>query len=88
MTRNMVGPMLILAALASPAVPALEQATQPTHLRPGLSATARATVSIRIVSGVRFGSDQHSVAVGADRRKAELTDADGLVRSAELLEFQ
>lgn len=77
----MFGPMVLLAASASPV------ATPP---KPSLvqRVTASATATIRIVSGVRFGPNQMSGAAGADRRKARLADADGLLRPAELLEFQ
>lgn len=85
----MLGPVVLLAALASPLVPAMEQAAQPVaETRPVTRATAHATATIRIISGVRFGQNQLSGASGADRRRAVLTDADGLERPAELLEFQ
>ena len=89
MTTVMLGPVVLLAALASPAVPAAEQsARRGAEFRPTNSATAYATARIRIVSGVRFGSSQLPGAAGANRRRAELVDADGLIRPVELLEFQ
>jgi hypothetical protein len=89
MTRMMFGPLVLLAASASPAPPAVSPAAGTVdNSRPAISATARATVSIRIVSGVRFGSGEVSGADGATRRKAVLADADGSLRPAEILEFQ
>jgi hypothetical protein len=89
MTRVMFAPLVLLAASASPATPATQPATDGiANFRPTSSATAHATVSIRIVSGVRFGSEEVTGAEGAVRRKAVLAEADGSVRSAELLEFQ
>jgi hypothetical protein len=89
MTHLMLGPVVLLAALASPATPAIEQAARPiADVGRSSRSTAYATASIRIVSGVRFGPDQLSGASGADRRKAVLADADGMARPAELLEFQ
>ena len=89
MTHFMLGPVVLLAAVVSPVPPATGQAAG-TIADAGRAsrATAYATASIRIVSGVRFGPEQLSGASGADRRKALLTDADGLTRPAELLEFQ
>jgi hypothetical protein len=85
----MFGPIVLLAASVSPASPAAPPAPDGmTYSRPAISATAHAIVSIRIVSGVRFGSDEISGAEGADRRTSVLVDADGLARPAELLEFQ
>jgi hypothetical protein len=89
MTHLMLGPLVLLAALASPTTPATGQVTGPiADAGRSSRATAYATASIRIVSGVRFGPDQLSGASGADRRKAVLPDADGMARPAELLEFQ
>ena len=85
----MLGPVVLLAALASPAPPAAGQvAGLSADVGRASRATAYATASIRIVSGVRFGPDQLSGASGADRRKAVLADADGVSHPAELLEFQ
>ena len=89
MTRMLFGPIALLAALVSPAVPATEQGPVRTaKFQPSSRATATATVQVRIISGVEFGADRLSGAAGATRRKSELTDSDGLVRPAELLEFQ
>jgi hypothetical protein len=83
MVPIMIGPMLLFAAMAS---------TQPRPATPGFrpvgGVTARATASVRIVSGVRFGPGRSDEAPGASRRKALLTDSDGRQRPAELLEFQ
>jgi len=82
MTPAMFGALILLAAtVGTPSAPSATPAATPR-------ASATAKVSIRIVSGVRFGPDQLSGAAGADRRKAQLAEADGLVRPAELLEFQ
>jgi hypothetical protein len=78
--------VLFLASIApaSAAPPAAKSA----DFRPASGATATATVSIRIISGVRFGPN-HSDGDGiAARRKARLPDAAGQLRDAELLEFQ
>ncbi len=89
MTRAMIGPILLLAAMVSsearsaPPTPAGTAMFQPTG-----GATAQATASIRIVSGVRFGLDFTEEAAGATRRPALLVDRDGQSRPAELLEFQ
>lgn len=84
MTVMMFGALFLLLASTPPPAPA---AVPP---RPVASrrATATATARIRIISAVKFGPSQLSGAAGADRRTARLTDADGMTRSAELLEFQ
>jgi hypothetical protein len=80
----MAGPYILLAAasLASPAPP-----KQPVF-RPTSSVSAHATARIEIISGVRFGQNHRDVPASASLRPAQLTDADGQVRPAELLEFQ
>ena len=85
----MYGPLLLLAASVSPASPAPPPAPRgiPDY-RPTSGATAHAMVSITIISGVRFGADQISGAENAARRTAKVREPDGLVRSANLLEFQ
>ncbi len=89
MTRMMFGPLVLLAASVTPLPPASAPATQAmSNFRPSARATATATVSIRVISGVRFGSELLEGGEGADRRKAQIRDADGLFQSAELLEFQ
>ena len=88
MTRMMVGPFLYLAASVSP----LPQPAQPAAERPAASrpvhATAHARASITIISGARFGPSYSAPVAGAYRHSGRLTDADGTVRPAELLEFQ
>ena len=84
MTPMMFGALLLLAATAAPVAPAAAQAKATVSRRVSATATAR----IRIISGVRFGPNQSLGAAGADLRKAQLIDADGFARSAELLEFQ
>jgi len=89
MTRMMFGPLVLLAASVSPSpAPATPAAERPAALPVVTSATAQATVSIRIISGVRFGADEAKEAPGADRRSAWLADASGTMSAAELLEFQ
>ena len=85
----MFGPLVLLAVSIAPASPAFSSVGQGVaDFRPTSSATAHATVSIRIVSGVQFGQDQLEGAETASRRNAMIREPDGLVRSAELLEFQ
>ena len=89
MTQDMFGPLVLLAASVSPAPPAPVPPAEPISSgRTVTRATAHATATIRIVSGVRFGPDKLAGAEGAARRKAVLTDAAGSARPAELLEFQ
>jgi hypothetical protein len=89
MTPGMLGPLILLAVSVSAAPSAGPPVTERLASdRPRVSATANATVSIRIISGVRFGSSQLSGAAGAARRTSVLADSDGLARPAELLEFQ
>jgi hypothetical protein len=84
MTSSMFGALLLLAASATPAAPTAALPKAAVSRRVSATATAR----IRIISGVRFGENQSPNAAGADRRKAQLADADGLIRPAEFLEFQ
>ena len=89
MQRLMFGPLVLLAASVSPSPPAAAPAAERHSTAPQrLRATTTATVSIRIISGARFGSGQQAEMPGADRRSAVLSDANGLSRPAELLEFQ
>jgi hypothetical protein len=89
MALIMFGPLVLLAASVSPAAaPPTPGAPNAASARPASIASAQATVSIRIISGVRFGADELYEAVGADRRSTSLSDASGAVRAAELLEFQ
>jgi len=82
----MFGPLILLAASVSP-LPAPAPAGA-TSFRPVSSVTARATVSIKVISGVSFGASHASGTAGASRTSTELSDAAGLMRPAELLEFQ
>lgn len=85
----MFGPLVLLAASASPAAPGAPAAPDAlSNSRPTVTATAHAMARIRIISGVRFGSEEISGEEGAARRRAVLADSDGTERPAELLEFQ
>lgn len=88
MTRMLIGPVLLLAAMVSPEIrpapPALQRIAK---FQPTSGVTARATASVRIVSGIRFGHGMASDAVGATRRSVRLAEPDGIV-PVELLEFQ
>jgi len=75
-----------LALLLAASVPAPSPAA--SHFQPRSSATAHATARIQIISGVKFGQDHQLVPPSAHRRSARLTEADGQVTSALLLEFQ
>ena len=76
-------------ALLSPTSPAQGTVSrQAVSFQPGSGATARATVKIRVVSGVRFGSGQLEAPSTALRRAVEISEADGTVRPAQLVEFQ
>jgi hypothetical protein len=84
----MVGSFLLLAAaLASQATPEA-RGSSANNFRPTSTVTAHAIARITIISGVSFGPDHLSVPADAARRSALLTDYDGQVRAAELLEFQ
>jgi hypothetical protein len=84
MTRIMIGPLALLAAMAAPPA-GLPRAPA---FKPTAGATVRGTASVRIVSGARFGADQLQSDVPATRRSARVTDPSGHARSIELLEFQ
>jgi hypothetical protein len=89
MTRMMMGPIVLFAAmLSSGDQPSLAASAHSSAFLPVSGATARATASIRIVSGVKFGPDYSESVAGAIRRPARLIDRDGQSLSAELLEFQ
>ena len=87
MTCFMLGSLVLLMASVASAFAAAPAADSPAF-RPTSGATATATVSIRVISGVRFGSDHVEGDRVASRRKAQLADAAGQLRDAELLEFQ
>ena len=84
----MLGSLVLFMASVVSASAAPPAADSRPAFRPKSGASATATVSIRIVSGVRFGSDHVEGDRIASRRKALLTDAAGQLRGAELLEFQ
>jgi hypothetical protein len=84
----MVGPLILLMAAVATAPAAPPAPASPHSFRPTAGVTASATVSIRVISGVRFGPDHVQGDRNASRRKAQLTDASGQPRDAELLEFQ
>ena len=82
----MIGPALLLALTASPAAgvdPSL--GASPPAFRPVGGATARASVSVRILPGVRFGPGRAVEASGAERRSVRAKDRH---EQLELLEFQ
>lgn len=75
--------MLVLTlATSAPQMPA-EQAQALPSAR---SASARA--SVRIVKPFRLVEGDQSAVQGAARRTSEIRDQDGLVRQAELVEFE
>ena len=85
----MIGSLLLFAAAHSPNLQPAEPAKIHTaKFAPTSGATARATASVRIVSGVRFGAGQSVDAPGAILRPAALTDQHGQQQFAKLLEFQ
>lgn len=88
MSRIMVGSLFLFLASATSVSAATPAAEHAPAFRPTASATATATVSIRVISGVRVGSDYVADDPAGSRRKARLTDAAGQLRDAELLEFQ
>lgn len=89
MQTMMSGVLLLLAAMASPDVRPAPPAPQVMEkFRPVGGATARASASIRILSGVSFGHGRKVDAPGAYQRSARLEEAPGVFRPAQLLEFQ
>lgn len=88
MTRMVIGPVLLLAAMVSPDIRPSPAPQRVAQFQPTSGVTARATVSVRIVSGARFGEGKGKEAVGALRRRVQLAERDGASRPAELLEFQ
>lgn len=85
----MIGPLLLFAATYSPAPrPAEVAKIHAVKFVPTSSVTARASASVRIISGVRFGPGQSLDAPGAAVRASMLIDQDGQRRSANILEFQ
>lgn len=88
MTCFMVGSLALFMASIASASASPPVAEKAASFRPASGATANATVSIRIISGVRFGANYIEGDSVANRRKAQLTDEAGQPRDAELLEFQ
>ena len=85
----MVGPLILLAASVAPLSPPVPAGGGVVDgFRPSSAVTARATASVRIVSGVRFGPGKREKIAGGQRRRVQLTDAQGANDDAELLEFQ
>ena len=85
----MIGPLILLAATVSPPTRPIAPASEGVaKFQPSSAVTVRATASVRIVSGVRFGSGETGKAPGAVRRKVQLSDAGGPAYPVELLEFQ
>lgn len=76
---------LFMASAASD--PAAAQAELPASSFPS-KASATATATIRVISGVRFGSAYPEGDRRGSRREAQLTDSAGNLHDAELLEFQ
>jgi hypothetical protein len=80
----MIGFPLLLALAASTQPIAPKALSSPAEFRPTGGATVRATVSIRVLSGVRFGPGTSAEVPGALRRTARSEHHERL----ELLEFQ
>ena len=78
----MIGSLILIAAIASPPPPPAPE------FRAVGGATARASVSVRVISGVSFGADRSVKASGAALRSTRLIDAEGQSRPANILEFQ
>jgi hypothetical protein len=84
----MIGLLFLWAAAAVPQSGPASQAPGAQGFRPSAAASAHATARIMVITGVKFGPDYSDVPSSGLRRSARLTDYDGQVRSAELLEFQ
>ena len=85
----MVGPLILLAASVAPLSPTVPAGGGAVGgFRPSSAVTARATASVRIVSGVRFGPGKRVETAGGQRRQVQLSDVQGVTQDAELLEFQ
>ena len=88
MTFIMLAPIALLLASVASASAAPQADGRSSPIGPKISATAQATATIRVISGVRFGESYPEGDSVGSRRKALLTDAAGNPRDAELLEFQ
>jgi hypothetical protein len=84
----MIAPLLLAAVIHSTGVPAEQPSASISKFAPVSGASARATASVRIVSGASFGPERSVSMPGALRRTAQISDPNGQLRSAELLEFQ
>ena len=85
----MSGILLLLAALASPDVRPVPPAPSAMEkFQPRSGATAHATASIRIVSGVSFGAGRQVDLPGTIQRSVRLEESPGVLRPAQLIEFQ
>ncbi len=84
----MLGSLILFMASIAPVPAAPPPGGSGNAFCPITGATATATVSIRVISGVRFGPDHAEGDRLATRRKSQLTDAAGQLRVAEILEFQ
>ena len=85
----MSGPLILLTAMAGPPVTVPPPAAPVTAFRPVGGATARSSVSVRILSGARFGSSvREGDSQGGDRRQTVAVEDDGVSIAIETLEFQ
>ena len=81
--------LLLLATAQSPLTqPAGTLSHRGAAFVPSSTVTAKARVSVRILSPARFGADQLGEAPGASVRNATLADQSGQPHAAKLLEFQ
>ena len=85
MLMSVIALLLAAAATGSPPPPAVPSAAE---FRAVSSATARASVGGRIVSGARFGSGYLEIAPGAIPRDSYTRDAQGIVSTLKLMDFQ
>ena len=89
MQTMMSGVLLFLASLVAPDVRPLPPAPSAMqNFRPAAGATARATASIRIIAGVSFGEGRSADIPGAMQRSVRLEESPGVLRDAQILEFQ
>jgi hypothetical protein len=84
----MIAPLLLAAVIHTTGVPVEQPSASISKFAPVSGASARATASVRIVSGASFGPGRGNTPSSASRRKTQIADQDGQWRSAELLEFQ
>ena len=85
----MSGPLILLAAMSATPQDVVTPAARPAAFRPAGGATARATASVRILSGVTFGASRTDPpSSGAQRRQTRTGDPHDQGRAIETLEFQ